>query len=276
MKRHLLATSLALALALSPVLAHDLFLIVGDHDVRAATAIEIELFNGTFDKSENAIARDRMVDVTLVDGAGKQHEIPAASWRDDGPKAIVSLESGPAGTAVFGVSTKPRLIEMDATAFNDYLVHDGVLDTLEERKKNGTDDQPARESYAKHVKTVLRVGDQTSDCWKTVLGYPVEFVPTSDPFALEAGGALELSVLADGKPLPNQLVYASHEGYHGHGADGSHQEAVKTRSDKDGKITVPVQKAGRWYVRLIHMTEDASGEYDYISQWATLTFEVGG
>lgn len=275
MKRHLSAAGLALALTLSPVLAHDLFLILADHDVRAAAAIEIELFNGTFDESENAIARDRMVDVTLVDGAGEHHQIPAASWRDDGPKAIVSLQGGPAGTAVFGVSTKPRLIEMDATAFNDYLLHDGVLDTLEERKKAGTDDQAARESYAKHVKTVLRVGNETSDSWKTVLGYPVEFVPSSDPFVLTAGDTLELSVLAEGKPLAGQLVYASHEGYHGHADDGSHKEAVKTRSDESGKVRVAVSKAGRWYVRMIHMTEDPSGEYDYLSQWATLTFEVG-
>ena len=40
MKRHFLTAGLALALTLPPVLAHDLFLILSDHDVRAAAESE--------------------------------------------------------------------------------------------------------------------------------------------------------------------------------------------------------------------------------------------
>jgi uncharacterized GH25 family protein len=270
--RHFLL--IAFMLTAQPSFGHVLFLVVPDHDVPANTQVEIALVNGTFDKSENAISRSRMVDVTYLDGDGKRVSVPTSAWRDEDLKAIVSLNSGGEGTALLGVSTGSRLIEMSAEDFNRYLRNDGVLDTLEARRAAGTLDNPARESYAKHVKTLLRVGGGSSDAWQTVLGYPVELVPLSNPFELRSGDTLRLKVLASGKALPNQLVFASHENFHGHGDDGSHEEAEKARSDKQGVVEIPVSEPGRWYVRLIHMVEDESEEYDYISEWATLTFEV--
>ncbi len=270
--RHFLL--IAFTLTALPSFGHVLFLVVPDHDVPANTEVEVALVNGTFEKSENAIARNRMVDVTYLDGTGKRVSVPTSAWRDEDLKAIVNLNSGGEGTALLGVSTGSRLIEMSAEDFNRYLRNDGVLDTLEARRAAGILDSPARESYAKHVKTLLRVGGGSSDAWQTVLGYPVELVPLSNPFELRSGDTLRLQVLASGKALPNQLVFASHENFHGHGDDGSHQEAENARSDENGVVEIPVSEPGRWYVRLIHMVEDESGEYDYISEWATLTFEV--
>ncbi len=276
MKRFLCGELLAALLVGSmPAFGHDLFLVVDDHSVAAEKSIDISLVNGTFDKSENAISRDRMVNVSWIDGGGKVTAVKDEQWRDEGLTAMVRLNSGAPGTAVLGVSTAPRLIEMSADDFNSYLRNDGIVDTLAQRRAADELQRDARESYAKHVKTLLQVGGGSSDAWQTVFGYPVEFVPSSNPFDLLAGDKLQLRVLANGQPLAGQLVYASHEDYHGHGADGSHKEAVSTRSDDQGLVQIPLNETGRWYVRLIHMVEDPTGEYDYISQWATLTFGVG-
>jgi tetratricopeptide (TPR) repeat protein len=47
-----------------------------------------------------------------------------------------------------------------------------------------------------------------------------------------------------------------------------------TRADADGIVTVPLTRAGRWYVKFIHMRAVNDGDADYESQWASLTFEV--
>ena len=117
------------------------------------------------------------------------------------------------------------MIELSAEDFNEYLRHDGILDTLEERQEDGTSGDPANERYSKHVKAILQVGGTTSDSWKHSLGYPIEFVPLSDPNELSAGDTLQAKVLVDGEPLADYLVYASSEDHHGHGDDGTHREA---------------------------------------------------
>ncbi|MDV7402696.1 DUF4198 domain-containing protein, partial [Arthrospira platensis SPKY1] len=108
---------------------------------------------------------------------------------------------------VAGVSTAPRIIELSAEDFNDYLAHDGVLDMLEWRTQQNALDQDAVEQYAKHVKALFQVGDQLSADWQTALGYPLEFVPLQNPYDLHPGHSLELQLLWKGQPLANQLVY---------------------------------------------------------------------
>ena len=120
----------------------------------------------------------------------------------------------------------------------------------------------------------LQVGDLATDHHTQWLGYPVEIVPQQNPAALEVGDTLEILVLADGAPVAGQLVYASHAGFHDHGSDGEHREAVSTRTDARGLAGIELTHAGRWYVRLIRMLEVLEGDVDYVSNWATLTFEI--
>ena len=106
------------------------------------------------------------------------------------------------------------------------------------------------------------------------LGYPIEIVPLANPAGLEVGDTLNCLVLADGRPVADQLVYASHEGFHGHDDSGAHREAVDSRTDEDGVVKVKLSKAGRWYLRLIRMLPVDEEGADYESNWATLTFEI--
>jgi len=274
MIKRLMLTLAVLALLLGTAAAHDMYLIVPDHDVPADQEIQVALFNGTFDKSENAIDRERMIDVSVVDGAGDVTHPANESWTDEGNTSWLTVSTGPAGSLVVGVSTRPNMIELSADDFNEYLRHDGVLDVLEARTSSGTLDQPANERYSKHVKTLLRVGGESSDTWKHRLGYPVEFVPLVDPAVLSAGETMATLVLANGEPLAGSLVYASFEGHHGHGDDGTHREAAKIRTDDQGVVRFEITATGRWYLRLIHMVPSEEEGVDYESNWATLTFEV--
>jgi len=39
-------------------------------------------------------------------------------------------------------------------------------------------------------------------------------------------------------------------------------------------VSFPIENKGQWYIATIHMLESEEADFDYESQWATLTFEV--
>lgn len=274
--------------------AHDMFLKLPSFFLEPNASATIALINGTFDRSENAIARDRMLDVTIVSGNGEVTHPPASAWRDSAvhhrspdsvDTAILAFETGDPGTYLMAVSTAPRVFTLSADDFDAYLEHDGVTDILElrmergaaaaETTERGTPADPVTERYSKHVKALAQVGHARTATWGRELGYPVEFVPLANPYALGVGDELEVRFLRDGAPVANQLVYASYDGHHGHDDEGGHTEAVATRTDADGIATIPLSHAGKWYVRAIHMVERTDEpDVDFESNWATLTFEV--
>jgi uncharacterized GH25 family protein len=264
----------AVALTAVGAWGHDMFLVLPDHDFAEGAQITLALYNGTFDKSENTIDRERMIDVRVIDGENQGSHPATSQWREEGTVTYLDFDSGSPGTYVVGVSTAPRMIELTGEEFNDYLEHDGVLDVLEARRREGTADLSANERYAKHVKTILQVGEATTDSYSHRLGYPIEIVPLANPGDLGAGRTLEVLVLAEGEPVAGQLVYASFEGFHTHDESGSHREAIKTRTDDAGVARVNLTRPGRWYIRLIRMLPVDEEGVDYESSWATLTFEV--
>ena len=274
MRKKTLLTVAALVLLAGSLYAHDMFLKLSTYFLDPHTETSIALYNGTFDKSENVITRDRMLDVSIV-GPGDEVVHPDTSqWWEKDNITWLNFTTGDAGTYVLGVSTASRIIDLSAKDFNNYLAHDGVLDVLEDRKKNGKADQAASERYSKHVKAIYQVGDAQTDTYEHRLGYPIEIVPLMHPYTLGVGDTFEVLVLRNNYPVANQLVYASYDGYHGLDDTGGHVEAIKTRTDDKGVARIELVHGGPWYVRLIHMVESAEKGVDYESNWATLTFEV--
>ena len=275
--------------------SHDMFLKLDTYFLQPNTQASIKLFNGSFDKSENSITRNRMIDVSLV-GNGTRLQLDTIQWRDENNASILSFETGDAGTWVAGVSTRARNIEMSAEDFNNYLEHDGVLDMLEWRKNNNALNLDAVEKYSKHVKTIFQVGDQLTGDWQTALGYPIEFIPLSNPYDLHPGHALEIELLWQGEPLANQLVYVGYQGNgeehthadgttHTHGnqtenaegtqEDHQHDNVTLFRTNESGMLSINITHKGIWHLRTIYLTPSEEAGLTHESNWATLTFEIG-
>ncbi|OAV45767.1 hypothetical protein A3850_002490 [Lewinella sp. 4G2] len=248
--------------------------------------VSLELFNGTFEESENVITRDRMQDVSIL-GNGKRRTVDTSQWSEVGMATVLTFKTGAPGTYVAGVSTRARSIEMDAEAFNGYLEHDGILDLLAERKADPARHTDAVERYSKHVKTIFQVGDKLTDDWATPLGYPIEFVPQSNPYSLKPGDEMQVQLLFDGAPLGDQLVYLGNDHAHGHAhtdahehehaEDGGHSHAgiEQMRTDANGMITAKLPSEGVWYLRTINLVPINEPGLTHESNWATLTFELG-
>lgn len=279
--------------------SHDMYLKLDNYFLTPNTAAKIQLFNGTFEQSDNVIDRNRMLDASLV-GNGQRMPIDTNQWSDQGGMTLLDFQTGEAGTWVMGVSTRARNIEMDAEAFNRYLEHDGVLDMIAQREANNTLDSSAVEKYSKHVKTIFQVGEELTADWQTKLGYPIEFIPLANPYEMHPGHDLSVKLLWQDQPLKNQLVYvgstkseADHDGHshthadgteHDHSHDHSHDHAEEAdhshdlaqyRTNDDGIVKIPITHQGTWYMRTIHLTTVDAPGLTHESNWATLTFAIG-
>ena len=262
-------------IALLLLTSHDMFLKFDSFILEPNKPASLHLYNGTFDRSDNIITRDRMLDVSIV-GNDQRTVHPDSMWMDVGSTTVLNFLSGDLGTYVAGVSTAARSLEMSAEDFNGYLEHDGVLDVLEQRKKDGKEGESANEKYSKHVKVIFQVGDRKTNDWNTNLGYPIEFIPQSNPYDLKINENIIFQLLRGGKPLSNQLVYLGTESDgHSHDSDESHtHDEVQLRTDDSGLVEVLISSNGKWYLRTIHLVESEEEGLTHESNWASITFEI--
>ena len=270
-KSRIALITIALVSIASTLSAHDLFLRLDSFFVRPESVVVIKVLNGTFSKSENAITRDRLRDISVVGPAGPAR-VDTSSWEAKGDTSRLAVHIGAPGTYVVGASTAPREITLQAKDFNAYLADDGIPDVLSDRKRDGELGKKATERYSKHVKAILQAGDARSNGFETVLGYPAEIVPLSNPYLPRSGGWLRVRALVDGKPVANQMIVSG-----GRPPRGGRLAERRVRTDADGVARIRISDRGQWYVKFIHMEkyrgEQTSNSPDYESKWATLTFE---
>lgn len=269
MRKQFLVAALLLMISATILLAHDLFLKLDSYFVPPGTAVRVAVLNGTFSMSENAVAPGRLRDLSVVGpGGGGRVALPRAAWKPQGDTTWLTLTPASAGTYVVGASLTPSQIALTAAQFNEYLEHDGIPDVLNARRLTGELTKGARERYHKHVKAILQVGENRTDAFGTVLGYPAEIVPLSNPYAARTGDTLAVRALVDGQAVANQLVIAGGE------RDGRAIEEVRARSDAAGVARFALTGAGKWYIKFIHMAPVSGDSVNYESKWATLTFQV--
>ena len=109
-----------------------MFLVVEDHDMRRGVR-SLRLAVQRHFRQERECHRPGTNDrcLSVVDGQGDVSYPQSGQWQDEDNISKLSFQTGDPGTYVLGVSTKPRMIELSAEDFNEYLAHDGVLDVLE-------------------------------------------------------------------------------------------------------------------------------------------------
>lgn len=269
MKRRILVPALLLLFAAGTLGAHDLFLRAANYFVAAESTVRLDVLNGTFSKSENAVTKDRLRDLSIVSPEGVTAPLDRAAWAETGDTSVLSVRVGPAGTYVIGASLLPRAIALEAKDFNTYLAGDGLPDVLASRKKSGELDKPARERYSKHVKALIQVGATRTSGYSAELGYPAELVPLNNPYSLRVGGNLRVRAVVEGEAVPNQVIIAG-----GRTASGARIAQRTLRTNRNGEASIRIGSRGVWYIKFIHMERAAADTVDYESKWATLTFGV--
>ena len=245
--------------------AHDLWLIPPQNAEAKKTAIIEASVGMDFPISVFAPDTERYPKKFVVGPNGKSLSLKSAGKKD--LISLLEFEPKQAGVHVIAVETTPKVLELDADKFNEYLVTDGLPHIFRLRAKEKTLNQSARERYQKSPKALLPVGNDTSAGWDQVLGLPLEIVPLQNPFGRKPGDTLRVKVLYQKQPLAGANL-----GWHRPG-DGD-TPAGYVRADGKGEALIPIAQAGLMTIRLTHMTRPKTADYEWESFWTTLTFRI--
>ncbi|MBI1739361.1 MAG: DUF4198 domain-containing protein [Acidobacteriales bacterium] len=252
--------SIVLLLLTSASFAHDLYLVSGVKDARGKLCARI---GEEFPESANAVTADRLNSFSFQGADGKRVGL---TGKVQEKQFCAALPARP--PAVVEMTVQPRFIKLEAHDFSGYLEGEGLLNVQTLRRARNQEDAPGRELYSRYAK--LLIGPVGSIASKP-LGHALEIVPAKDPGELSAAEPLLVTVLFQGRPLPDVQVSAVYAGVKLKG----HSYPISTRTDSDGRAVLKLDRAGLWYARLIYMTPAQDDpEVDWRSYFATLTFEV--
>jgi uncharacterized GH25 family protein len=265
MPRHRLLLVLSVLMFSPCASAHDLWLIPPEKAIPAKAAIVHAHVGMDFPKSVLAPDTDRYPRKFVVQPDGKSIPLESAGKKD--LSALLRFEPTMPGIHVIAVETTPKVLELDADKFNEYLVTDGLPHIFRLRAKEKTLNQPAKERYRKSPKALVMVGDKEAGAWDKAAGLPLEILPLQNPFKLKIGDTLRVRVVLQGKPLAQANL-----GWHRPG-DGD-TPAGTVRADAAGEALIPIAATGLMTIRLAHMTRPKTADYEWESYWTTLTFRI--
>ena len=244
--------------------AHDLWLVPPDKAATDALLKVQAISGGEFPKGDHAPDPAKFAKRRLFDPEGKEGALEAGGM--EGLAGVLPFTPAKAGVYIVAVETTPKLITLEADAFNAYLVSDGLAHVYAMRAKEKTLGEASKERYSKYPKALLRVGDGKAGDPCRVVGLPLEIVPVQDPFGRKAGDTLKVKVLFQGKPLAEANLGWLHP--------GDETPSGTARTDAKGEALVPIARTGLMSIRLTHMTRPKAKDYEWESFWTTLTFRI--
>ncbi len=257
---------LVTALCASTASAHDLWLIPPDKAAAKESAKVLAISGGEFPKGDQAPDPAKFAKRRAFDPSGRESAVEAAGT--EVKAGLLSFTPAKPGLHIVAVETAPKLIAMEADAFNAYLVGDGLPHIYALRAKEKSLDKPAKERYSKSPKCLIRIGDGKDGDPSREVGLPLEIVPMQNPFDRKVGEALRVKVLFGGKPLADANLGWHHAG-------GGEDPVGTVRTNAEGEALIPIAQTGLMAIRLTHMTRPKALDYEWESFWTTLTFRLG-
>ncbi len=182
----------------------------------------------------------------------------------DGVTPIYNFSADKAGNYLMAMERNWSYIKLEPQKFEDYLREDGMEYIINEREKLGERQKEGSERYSRFIKSLLQVGDKRDETYKRMVGLKLEITPMENPYAKKDGDQLAFQVMFDGKPLAGKTAFA----------DNRNGQTQKMTTDREGKITVKLDRSGLWLVRLVVMqrcTTDCN-EADWESFWGAYSF----
>ena len=244
----------------SAAFAHDTWLMPNRFDVSPNDTVTLDLTSGMefprLDAGPNAErAKCRL--------AGRNIDVPDKAA---GPNSLqFKAQLAEEGIATLWVMLPSREIELKPEEVKEYLDEVAASETL---RKQWSEMQPQRwrESYVKHPKSFVRVGNPKSDTsWREPVGMFLEIVPEKDPTAIHPSDQFTVRVLKDGKPLAHFALNV---------VAGGETKGETRSTDADGRVTFRCPKAGPWLLRGTDIRKSSKPGTDWESDFATLTLNV--
>lgn len=189
-------------------------------------------------------------------------------------EAEVSLALDVAGTHLLAYDSTDQHVTLEAHKFHAYLRDEGLDFVKTQREKAGTDNQPGRERYRRHIKTLVQVGPTSRTgravdaTYATRIGQRLEILPLRNPLTLVPGATLPLIIEFDKKPLGGALVKAWHK-------HNGQLLTIRATTSVLGQVEFNLPYTGDWMLSVVHMIPVTDEEgVDWESLWGNLTFHI--
>jgi hypothetical protein len=249
--------------------AHDFWLVPDAMRVGHEDALVLRgQTSSAFPTSESAVTVDRITSARVL-GAADSENIPSRAV--SGTSLVLTHRPATAGQKVVGVTLGWRHVKETAESFRRYLELEGAEDALKRYEQAGllpTTDIIRR--YAKYTKTFVEVGDGPR-AFERTLEHPLEFVPLDDPATIAPGGIIRLRLLFAGQPLQGARVHTGRAP----DAGAEREQDRHLTTGADGSITVPIDRAGLWNARTIHVVPAPLGsDANWEVHWASVVWQA--
>ena len=263
MRRALLSVGVFLASAL--LVAHDTWLIPSAVSVAPGTPVTLDMTSGMdFPAPETAVKPGRLARAQCR-LAGKRTGISDRRVADKSLQLTFRPERP--GIATVWAESKPRTLDLEPAEVKEYLEEIGAAETAGKDWEKSPAPRKWRETYTKHAKTFLRVGDPGADrSWSEPAGMELEIVPEMDPTSLKAGDELAVRLLLAGRPVRDLAV--------GFLAAGEKTGQLR-KTDGAGRVSFRVERAGWWLLRATRISRSEKPGGVWTSHFATLTVAAG-
>lgn len=265
MLRFSLTPAFALLLGVLRLSAHDTWLQPATFQTAPEQRVLFDLTSGgRFATLDSAIAPDR-IDAAQVRLNGSSRAIAPSGRTEHSLQFSEKFDLD--GVATVWVTILPRPIELNSRTVALYL--DEIHASKEVRATWARWKRPEawKEIYTKHAKTLLSVGDASTDpSWNEPVGQRLEIVPVTNPFSIRVGASASFRLLYEGKPLAGAAL----------GVRSAGVTAAKFQTtDADGRATFPIANAGKILVFSVRL-EFREDQGMWVSDFATLTINAAG
>jgi uncharacterized GH25 family protein len=235
--------------------AHDLFLQVRDYTPHVNEEITLILGYGHYLPAREFMPNEYLEKIYMLDPSGKKIRIKRYSEVEFKGKKTLKHE----GTYLVVAKRKGGFFTKTTEGYK------------RGHSKKGLKNVISCTYSEKYTKSIVNVGKTRGKTFKKVIGHDLEIIPLADPGDLKEGDYLPIKIIYKGKPLANQLVYATYLGF----STEKNAFAYTNKTTPKGTAKIKILKSGIWLITTSHIEDYPDHKECDQNKFAyTLTFEV--
>gem|GEM_PF-2924486 len=276
----LMSGGLAALLWAGPLEAQDFWLIPDSFAPSSRSTIAVAGMSGDlFPRGAYALRPAAVADARLVGAAGQERVFDLSS---DGRNLRLRRKPRVPGQYLVAVSLKPHSARMTKTAFLSRLREQGAEEEAARLSRESafgpTETVTIRSQRFATVIVDIGSGPKVFD---RGAGYPIDFIPQSDPARATAGDTLGFRVVLDGHPLSALSIHVTLEPEARTSRRGNRKAStdLRFRTDVEGMVRIPATESGTWKLstaRVVLLASPGGPEPGFWDvTWATYVFHIG-
>lgn len=252
-----------------PALAHEFWIAPEKYQVESGAPLVASLRNGQHFEGIGLAWFDRKFtrfDIVTTDGI-----FPVEGRMGDRPALRATAPDTEGLLIVLHETTPSTVLYKEWEDFQRFAEHKDFPGIKEAHRARGLPEKMFRESYTRHAKALIAVGDGAGE--DRAFGLKTEFVALTNPYAEGFDNNMKVRVELDGKPRVNAQVEVFSK------APDDTVEITLHRTDASGVASIPVDNGMEYLFDAVVLapSPDAGDDANapvWDTFWAALTFAV--